>query len=150
MYVFFCNRDKWEDRQAKARLAIKEIVKCDVHKSNPLEPKVYEPFDAIVTSTCLECACPDTESYKKALMNITSLLKPGGTLILFGVLNDSFYTVGTKTFYTLNIDEEFIKAAVTETGCDVVCSRVIGNYQMDDTRISDSEGVVHLRAIKHK
>ncbi|XP_070539562.1 nicotinamide N-methyltransferase-like [Ptychodera flava] len=118
----------WEERQAMVRRSIKDIIHCDVLKSNPLEPKVFEPFDAIVTSYCLESACPDRESFKVSMKNIINLLKPGGILMMFAALNESFYLIGEKRFYNLELDETFVKEAVVESGCHIVSSEVF-NFQ---------------------
>ncbi|XP_077993210.1 indolethylamine N-methyltransferase-like [Glandiceps talaboti] len=51
------NNEDWEERQKKLRNAIKEVIPCDANKPNPLEPRIYEPFDAIITSLAIEAAC---------------------------------------------------------------------------------------------
>ncbi|XP_070553311.1 indolethylamine N-methyltransferase-like isoform X2 [Ptychodera flava] len=138
------NENKWEERQAMVRQSIREIIHCDLLKSNPLEPKVYEPFDAIVTSYCVEAACPDKDSFKEAIKNIVNLLKPGGVLFIFTVLNESFYVVGEKRFYCLKVEETFVKTAVVEAGCHIVSAE----FHSLDTHLGDLSGMSFLAAIK--
>ncbi|XP_070553317.1 indolethylamine N-methyltransferase-like [Ptychodera flava] len=138
------NGNKWEDRQAMVRQSIREIIHCDIHKSNPLEPKVYEPFDAIMTSYCVECACPDKDSFKEAIKNIVNLLKPGGVLLIFTVLDETFYLVGEKRFYCLKVDQTFVKTAVVEAGCHIMSEEV----KSFDDELSDLSGLLFLSAIK--
>ncbi|XP_070536772.1 indolethylamine N-methyltransferase-like isoform X2 [Ptychodera flava] len=138
------NGNKWEDRQAMVRQSIKEIVHCDIHKSNPLEPKVYEPFDAIMTSYCVETASPDKDSFKEAIKNITNLLKPGGNLFMFTVFNETAYLVGERQFYTLNVDQTLVKTAIIEGGFHIVSAEV----QSIDTVYSDASTLSFLSAIK--
>ncbi|XP_070553315.1 nicotinamide N-methyltransferase-like isoform X2 [Ptychodera flava] len=138
------NGNKWEDRQTMVRQSIREIIHCDIHKSNPLEPKVYEPFDAIVTSYCVEAACPDKDSFKEAIKNIVNLLKPGGVLLTFTVLDETFYLVGEKRFYCLKVDQTFVKTAVAEAGCRIVSAEV----KSFDNTLADLSGLLFLCAIK--
>ena len=42
-----------------------EVLPCDVHKENLLEPATPEPFDIITTQLCLECACRSQEEYER-------------------------------------------------------------------------------------
>ncbi|XP_078578133.1 nicotinamide N-methyltransferase-like [Branchiostoma floridae x Branchiostoma japonicum] len=83
---YFCDmegtRDIWKERQKQLRQAIKAVIPCDIHKPNPIEPLQMEPFDVVITLYCLEAACSDRESYTKAVRNVSTLLKSGGTLIL--------------------------------------------------------------------
>ncbi|XP_050777466.1 nicotinamide N-methyltransferase-like [Gopherus flavomarginatus] len=90
------NRGKEAEKEAKLRKIIKQVLKCDVHQSNPMNPIVLPPADCLVSSLCLECACKDLTTYRIALKNIGSPLKPGGHLVLSGVLGCSFYMVGPK------------------------------------------------------
>ncbi|KAJ1175381.1 hypothetical protein NDU88_000669 [Pleurodeles waltl] len=104
------------EKQEKLRKTIKRIVKCDVTKSNPLEPLVLPKVDCVMTLGCLECACKDHNTYQNVLKNLSSLLKVGGHLIITNILGSSSFLSGTKRFSLLNLDEEFLRKAVTEAG----------------------------------
>uniref|UniRef100_A0A8C4YH39 Nicotinamide N-methyltransferase n=1 Tax=Gopherus evgoodei TaxID=1825980 RepID=A0A8C4YH39_9SAUR len=110
------NRGKEAEKEAKLRKTIKQVLKCDVHQSNPMNPIVLPPADCLVSSLCLEAACKDLTTYRIALKNIGSLLKPGGHLVLSGVLGCSFYMVGPKRFSSLVLGEEFLREALSDTG----------------------------------
>ncbi|XP_070552808.1 nicotinamide N-methyltransferase-like [Ptychodera flava] len=146
----------WEDRQALLRRSIKEIIHCDLLKSNPLEPKVYEPFDAIMTSYCVETASPDKDSFKESMKNIIKLLKPGGILIMVNTLNASRYLAGQAPFFSLPVDEPFIREAVVEAGCSVVSATVWRVAEDDEdadhadmeAAVTNGDGVLFLTAIK--
>ncbi|XP_070546252.1 indolethylamine N-methyltransferase-like isoform X2 [Ptychodera flava] len=138
------NGNTWEDRQSLIRKSIREIIHCDVLKSNPLEPKVYEPFDAIVASYCVQCACPDKDSFKEAVKNIVNLLKPEGALIMTTGLNQTFYRVGEKQFYSLKVDQTFVKTAIVEAGCHIVSAEDRSCH----SALADYTGLSFLSAIK--
>ncbi|XP_026171874.1 phenylethanolamine N-methyltransferase-like [Mastacembelus armatus] len=83
----------WTEKAAKLRKAITDILPIDVLLPQPIAPGAIPSAgaDCLVTSYCLEAACPDVATYKKALSNIGTLLQPGGHLLLLGDLWESFY-----------------------------------------------------------
>ncbi|XP_056398818.1 indolethylamine N-methyltransferase-like isoform X2 [Hyla sarda] len=113
------DRDNWVEKENKLRSRIQKVLKCDVTKGNPLDPTVIPPVDCLTTALCLETAGRDIDAYRCSLRNITTLLKPGGHLVLIGVLGDSFYKVGDKTFFCLPLDEETVRNAVIDAGYSI-------------------------------
>ncbi|XP_075460169.1 indolethylamine N-methyltransferase-like [Ascaphus truei] len=107
---------KLAEKQEKLRKTLKRVVKCDVTKSNPLDPLVLPKADCVLTVGCLECACKDLETYKNVIKNLSSLLKVGGHLIIGSILGSTIFRCGSKQFSLLNLSEDFLKRAVTETG----------------------------------
>ncbi|KAM4702983.1 indolethylamine N-methyltransferase-like [Rhinophrynus dorsalis] len=107
---------KLAEKEEKLRSTIKRVVKCDVTKSNPLDPLVLPKADCVLTVGCLECACKDEESYRNVIRNLSSLLKVGGHLIIGSVLGSTIFRLGTKLFTLINLSEEFLKKVITETG----------------------------------
>ncbi|XP_053308057.1 indolethylamine N-methyltransferase-like [Spea bombifrons] len=113
------DKKAWNEKEEKLRAAIKKVLKCDVTKSNPLDPASIPPADGVISALCLETACQDLSSYQTALRNIGSLLRPGGHLVLIGVLGDSFYKVGQQRFSCLPLDEQKVQNAVVDAGFTV-------------------------------
>ncbi|XP_060643526.2 nicotinamide N-methyltransferase-like [Anolis sagrei] len=113
-------RTKWPEKEAKLRRAIQRVLKCDVNLQNPMAPLHLPPADCVLSTECLEAACKDQASYRAALSNISSLLKPGGHLVLCGVLETTFYMVGTWKFSSLFLTEEFLKEALPASGFNIV------------------------------
>ncbi|XP_072342742.1 nicotinamide N-methyltransferase-like [Scyliorhinus torazame] len=143
------DREKWTEKEKKLRDSIKQVLKCDVHQTNPLHPVELEPADCLVTSLCLEAACKDKAAYCAALRNVTSLLKPGGVLILISVLNESYYIVDELKFSCLKFDQAFLESAIKEAGYE------IDGFEMfvapDHVRsVSDCEAAILLVAHKCK
>ncbi|XP_002737541.1 nicotinamide N-methyltransferase-like [Saccoglossus kowalevskii] len=137
-----------EERENNLRKAIKEIIPCDVTKANPLEPRSDYPFDAMFTSLCLECASPDSRSYRQAVVNMASLLKPGGRLILWSFLNGTSYTIGETEFPILKVSEGFVKSALKEAGfIDIETTQVFYREDSDTTALNIG-GFLYLTATK--
>ncbi|XP_072012445.1 nicotinamide N-methyltransferase-like isoform X2 [Engystomops pustulosus] len=145
------SRDNWMEKENKLRSKIQKVLKCDVTKSNPLDPTVIPPADCLITALCLETACRDIAMYNRSLKNITTLLKPGGHLVLIGVLGDSFYKVGNEKFFCLALDEQAVRNAVIDAGYSIKNTEV---YNIPDqtlcAHITDSYANIFLVAQKNK
>ncbi|XP_029428630.1 indolethylamine N-methyltransferase-like [Rhinatrema bivittatum] len=110
------DREKWAEKEEKVRRTVTRVLKCDVTKSNPLEPLTLPQADCLLSFLCLQSACMDLESFCSALKNITSLLKPGGYLVTGGVLGSSRYRVGQKEFLAFVLEKEILERAACEAG----------------------------------
>ncbi|CAI9616957.1 unnamed protein product, partial [Staurois parvus] len=109
-------KDEWEEKQNKLRSRIQKVLKCDVTKTNPLDPTEVPLADCLITSLCLETACKDLEAYRCSIQNITRLLKPGGHLVLIGALGNTYYMVQQKAFFCLSLDEDVVRGAIIQAG----------------------------------
>ncbi|XP_062894126.1 phenylethanolamine N-methyltransferase [Mobula hypostoma] len=140
--------DQWQAREQRMREAIKDVCHCDIMKAEPLHPRVLEPVDAISTTFCLESVCSDKESLERALSNITSLLKPGGFLLMIGALGESYYLAGEVRLSVVPVDEGYVKEAVSRSGYRIC---VFKTYTMPPelkTGVDDVTGVFYLQAQK--
>nr|XP_008120811.1 PREDICTED: nicotinamide N-methyltransferase isoform X2 [Anolis carolinensis] len=113
-------RAKWPEKEAKLRRAIQQVLKCDVNQQNPMAPLRLPLVDCVLSTECLESACKDLASYKAALSNIGSLLKPGGHLVLSGLLESTFLVVGSQKFSILFLTEKFQREALAESGFTII------------------------------
>ncbi|XP_068120598.1 nicotinamide N-methyltransferase-like isoform X2 [Hyperolius riggenbachi] len=110
------DRITWGEKEDRLRKAIKQVLKCDVMESNPTDPVVLPQADCILSCLCLESACKDHEAYTAALNNMTTLLKPGGHLVMAGVLGGKCYMVGEVKFLGLSLSEAFIRESLSGAG----------------------------------
>ncbi|XP_041030551.1 nicotinamide N-methyltransferase-like isoform X1 [Carcharodon carcharias] len=143
------NREKWAEKEKKLRDSVKQVLKCDVHQSNPLCPVELEPIDCLVTSLCLEAACKDKTAYCSALRNVTSLLKPGGVLIMISDLNETYYTVNGLKFSCLKFDQVFLENALKEAGYEIDQFEILA-FPGDERSVTDCEASSFLVAHKIK
>ncbi|KAM4691841.1 nicotinamide N-methyltransferase-like [Rhinophrynus dorsalis] len=113
------DRKTWTEKEEQLRKTITKVLKCDVLQRNPVDPVVLPQVDCVLCSLCLEGASKDFETYIAVLKNITSLLKPGGHLVMCGTLGCTFYTVGKVRFTPLTTNEEFLRGALNVAGYDI-------------------------------
>ncbi|KAJ8256669.1 hypothetical protein COCON_G00188210 [Conger conger] len=107
-----------EEVEQKLRKIV-QFLKCDVTLENPFQPEMMEPVDCITSSLCLEAACKDLETYRRAVGSIAALLKPGGTLMLTGILNQSYYFVGKQRFDCLVLTQSMVEETVKGQGFSI-------------------------------
>ncbi|XP_075462661.1 nicotinamide N-methyltransferase-like [Ascaphus truei] len=110
------NREDWQVKEDKVRRAVKQVVKWDVAKDNPLDPVVLPQVDCVLSLWCLNHISRDKEAYRSNLRKITSLLKIGGHLLLFGGLNMTYYMIGEHRFFILPYDKKFLREALSDAG----------------------------------
>ncbi|KYO36652.1 hypothetical protein Y1Q_0024332 [Alligator mississippiensis] len=110
-------KEKWAEKEEKLRKKVKQVLKCDVRKRSPLAPVTLPMADCLLSMLCLEAVCKDLATFRAAVKNISSLVKPGGHLVLNTVLKGTYYLVGQHNFSCLGLDQESVEAAVRDAGC---------------------------------
>ncbi|XP_008825213.1 nicotinamide N-methyltransferase isoform X2 [Nannospalax galili] len=136
------NRIKGPEKEEKLRQAVKQVLKCDVTQSQPLGGVPLPPADCLLSTLCLDAACPDLSTYCTALRNMGSLLKPRGFLVILDALKSSYYMIGEQRFSSLSLGKEAVQAAVEEAGYSIERFEVISqNYS---STIANNEGLFSL------
>uniref|UniRef100_A0A8C2ACS3 Zgc:64002 n=1 Tax=Cyprinus carpio TaxID=7962 RepID=A0A8C2ACS3_CYPCA len=97
------------DLEATLKQQAKKVLKCDVRLDNPFYPHTLEPADCVITSLCLEAVCKDIQTYCLALHGLSKLMRPGGLLVMIGVLGESFYKVDEQLFSCLGLSRDNIE-----------------------------------------
>ncbi|CAH2320329.1 nicotinamide N-methyltransferase-like [Pelobates cultripes] len=115
------NRVHWLEQEHMLKKTIKHIVKCDLAKENITDPVILPKADCLLIVGGLDVVSKDHESYRQNLGKLSSFLKPGGHLILFGALNATFYQVGEHRCHVLTADEPFLRQALTDEGYTIEC-----------------------------
>lgn len=136
------NRMKGQEKEEKLRRAIKQVLKCDVTQSQPLGAVSLPPADCLLSTLCLDAACPDLPAYCTALRNLSSLLKPGGYLVIVDALKSSYYMIGEQRFSSLCLGQEAVETSVREAGYTIKQFEVISQSYSPTT--ANNEGIFFL------
>ncbi|KAM4641314.1 indolethylamine N-methyltransferase-like [Discoglossus pictus] len=142
------NSAGWQKKEETLKQSIKQILKCNFAKANPTDPVVLPKVDCLVTAWALEMVSKDQDQYSKNLKKFSRWLKLGGHLILFGVLNASFYRVGEHKFHFATYNEDFIRKAFGDAGYVIKCFEM--NERKMDIDIADHEHIVFITALKER
>ncbi|XP_064610919.1 phenylethanolamine N-methyltransferase-like [Liolophura sinensis] len=133
------------------RSRIKGILHCDMTQPNPLFPSMFPPFDAISSSLCLDVVPSGTlVGYQAAAKNVTSLLRPGGWVVLVGSLGCNFYRFGNCRYPAIPMTSSNLKQIWTDIGFTI---KVWKQYDMTEAdmavnQTSDSKGMFCMAAKK--
>ncbi|KAK3510797.1 hypothetical protein QTP70_022716 [Hemibagrus guttatus] len=146
-YVCELDGKSSSDVEVKLRQRMKQVLKCNVLLENPFHPESIEPADCVITALCLEAACKDMQSYTDALCGVTKLLRPGGVLVMVGVLGESFYCVDEIRFSCLNLSKENIEDVVSKLGFTVQEFN-ISPAEEQENKVSDYDAFFVLVALK--
>ncbi|KAM7311612.1 indolethylamine N-methyltransferase-like [Ixodes scapularis] len=103
----------------RARSSVRKVVPCDVLEPGVLPKEHRETFDVVLSCNCLEAAAENHESFRRAVRNVGTLVKPGGLLVLGGIGGSKGYSVGTAAFPHANVTDNVVKQAVTDAGFQV-------------------------------
>ncbi|XP_063291701.1 nicotinamide N-methyltransferase-like [Pelobates fuscus] len=137
---------KGEEIENALRRKISRILKCDFAKENVTDPVVLPKADCVLSMFVLHAVSEDHDEYGRNLKTIACMLKLGGHLLLFGVFNAKFYSVGESKFHILPSDEKSIKKDLREAGF------VIDHLEVVESKIRNEsiycEHVWFIKALK--
>lgn len=110
-----CSNADIARREDEIRSLVTGLMRCDASRTPPIEG-VYTPYDVIVTNFCAESATSDRWQWRAFVINIVSLLKPGGVLIMSALKGAGSYAVGSRRFPAVDISEDDLIELLEETG----------------------------------
>ena len=130
------------------RKKITHILPCDIALEDPVKwPSTWTSqlgsFDVVTTSLCLEAAVKSETEYRDAIAKLKKYLKPGGFLVMYSVIGETFYYVGKEKFYCLSVSENQIKEILCQEGFGGVDMR---STPMDPNEFCDAEKVYFVSA----
>lgn len=127
---------------------MKQVLKCNVLSENPFHPESIEPAECVITSLCLESACKDLQSYRDALCRVAKLLRPGGALVMVGVLGETFYYIDKIRFSCLQLSKANVEDVLRNLDFTVQEFNLFPAQNRENYEVSDFEAVFHLVALK--
>ncbi|XP_069062026.1 nicotinamide N-methyltransferase-like [Pleurodeles waltl] len=140
--------ETWIEKQHMLQTKIKTVLMCDVTSRNPLSPVIHPQADCLLLVHCLENLVTDEKSYCEALTNVSSLLKPGGYLVMCAPLEATFYMCGDFKFPLFCMDASLLKDALTKAGY-VIEEDYILNRKVDCLHdVTDYKCAIVLKARK--
>ncbi|XP_075696822.1 nicotinamide N-methyltransferase-like [Rhinoderma darwinii] len=142
------NSDQFEDKDGKLRSAIQHIVNYNLEKENMTDPLVLPPADCVISAWLLDVISKNQDDYIRYLRKFSGLLKPGGHLIIIGVLDATFFTVGKDKLHVFRYDESFARKVLVGEGFIIDYCKVKERTAVSD--IADYKAVIFIAAHKEK
>ncbi|XP_073513315.1 indolethylamine N-methyltransferase-like [Phyllobates terribilis] len=140
--------DQFQDKDGKVRTALRHVVKCDFEKENIVEPIDLPPADCIMISWLFEFISKNHDELNNYLRKVSKLLKPGGHLIIFGLLDATYIIIGKDKFHILKYDEDFARKALVAEGFVIDNCTVKKRTNVSD--LMDYKGILFIAAHKEK
>ncbi|XP_075415760.1 phenylethanolamine N-methyltransferase [Tenrec ecaudatus] len=142
--------ESWQEKERQLRARVKRILPIDVHQPQPLGAGSPAPLpaDALVSTFCLEAVSPDLASFQRALDHITTLLRPGGHLLLIGALEESWYLAGEARLVVVPMREQDVSESLLRSGYELRNLRTFTMPAHLQTGVDDVKGIFFAWAQK--
>ncbi|EDO43294.1 predicted protein [Nematostella vectensis] len=145
------SKDEALKRQDELREKIKIILPCDVKEDDIVKfpegsQDTRPPFDVVSSSLCLEVAVESDAEYEMVVAKLANFVKPGGYLIMQGVLNESHYTVNGVMFHSFPLTKELIVRSIEMAGMTGIEFKK--HECKDDSKDSDHDGLYFVSGVK--
>ncbi|XP_018430255.1 PREDICTED: nicotinamide N-methyltransferase-like [Nanorana parkeri] len=140
--------DETQDKELNLKASIKHIVTCNLEEENLAHPLVLPLADCVISAVLLDVISKDEEDYMRNLEKASNLLKIGGHLILFGLLNTTYMTAGADRFHMMKYDESFVRSALSKLGFVIDYCAVQRRRNVSD--LVDYSHVIFIAAHKEK
>uniref|UniRef100_A0A8C5WMC5 Nicotinamide N-methyltransferase n=1 Tax=Leptobrachium leishanense TaxID=445787 RepID=A0A8C5WMC5_9ANUR len=110
------DRAKNKQEEETLRKKMKFILKCDFSKENLTDPVLLQKADCFISAFMLNAVCESTDACHRLLRKMASMIKLGGTLLLIGFFNSTFYSVSEAKYRLLAFDEQFLRKSMDGAG----------------------------------
>ncbi|XP_063813304.1 nicotinamide N-methyltransferase-like [Pseudophryne corroboree] len=142
------DNEEWKGTEDMVRSKLKRVVKCDFEKTNPTDPVVLPKVDCAISIWALDIISKDKATYLENLKKMSSLIKPGGYLILFGDINASYFKIDGHKYHVLTYDDIFLKTTLCDEGYSIDHYEDLEKNTTED--LVDHEKIVFVVARKVK
>ena len=93
------------ERTHAMRRRLTRLMLCDAQSPIPLgDPHLY--YDLVAAHHCTDVAATTVDDWIQTLRNVSSLVAPGGWLIVSVTTGTSLYTVGANQFHCVSLTQE--------------------------------------------
>ena len=108
-------------RESELRKKITHVLPSDIDLKDPVKwpsswPSQAATFDVVTSSLCLEACVTSSEGYRYAIRKLKRYLKPGGCIVLFCILDETFYMVGQERFYCFPMSKQLVVETLASEG----------------------------------
>ncbi|CAH2320174.1 nicotinamide N-methyltransferase-like [Pelobates cultripes] len=124
---------KGNETENALRRSISHILKCDFTKETFTEEVFLPKADCVLSMYVLHLVSDDQDDYSRNLKKVSGMLKLGGHLLLFGLFNAKYYTIGENKFHLLATDKKSVEDIMREAGFVIELLEVKESKMRDDT-----------------
>jgi hypothetical protein len=111
------DQDAVHNRELEMRRLITRVMVCDAQAPNPLEPYHFT-YDLVAAHHCTDVAATNVIEWFQVIKNVSTLVRPGGYLLLSVTTGSTVYTVGDKVFRCVDLSPSEIERGYQLSGYD--------------------------------
>jgi len=106
-----------ESRENLTRQRITGLVHADARNSTPIvDEHARHRYGAVLCCFCPDSITADRDEWRRCMLNIASLVAPGGWFVLAALRATQAYRVGEARFPSAGVTEHDVAAALAEAG----------------------------------
>lgn len=104
-------------RAADMRQKVTGLYRCDARAQAPLGPDTRQ-YDLVVAQAVTDSVATNFSEWVQVMDNISSLVKPGGGLLISVITGTEYYSIGRKRYANLHLTAEDIFKGYEAIGYD--------------------------------
>jgi hypothetical protein len=104
-------------RAADMRRKVTGLCRCDALAQTPLGPDARQ-YDLVVAQAVTDSVATNFSEWVQVMDNISSLVKPGGGLLISVITGTEYYSIGRKRYPNLHLTAEDIFKGYEAAGYD--------------------------------
>jgi SAM-dependent methyltransferase len=120
------------ERAALMRKVVTRLMHCDAQRNPPIELDNTQ-YDLVTAHHCTDVAATNVAEWQQVLQNVTTIVRPGGWLMLSVTTGARTYQVGDVIFECVNLTKEDVQNGLLSTGYDRE-SILLEAYTVEHTR----------------
>jgi SAM-dependent methyltransferase len=102
-------------RATLMRNVLSHLMHCDAQRNPPIELENIQ-YDLVTAHHCTDVAATNFREWQQVLQNVTTILRPGGWLMLSVTTGARTYQVGEVIFECVNLNKEDIQKGLLAAG----------------------------------
>ncbi|XP_073459304.1 nicotinamide N-methyltransferase-like [Aquarana catesbeiana] len=140
--------DQCEEKEIGLRAAIKHVVKFNLNQENLTGSIGLPQADCLVFCFILGSTSKDLEEFGRNFKKFSKLLKPGGRIMYYGILNCTFYMVGGEKFNHCKYNESDFRSVLSNEG--FVITHLEVSQRKAESDLIDFDSVMFCTAYKEQ
>lgn len=108
-----------KEREKNLKSKITKYLYCDAFQTHPLGSKYHNFYDLLNVNFVAESITSSKRVWHKLIVNICSLLKKNGILIITALKEAKYYRVGQRLFPAVSITEADVKEILSRLGFSI-------------------------------
>lgn len=120
------------ERAMRMRESVTRLMRCDAQRNSPIELKGMH-YDLVAAHHCTDVAATNVKEWQQVIKNVSTIVRPGGWLILSVTTGTRTYEVGEVTFECVNLSKQDIQEGLLVAGYRRD-SIIVESYEIEHSR----------------